>query len=758
MTDRFAERRQQRLRGAGTHAIVQRGLDFFASLASPLRSSRGASSSSDVGDRDPDSSTQDVSAAAAETPRNDGRYFAARQGAAPPSASSAVSAPVSGGGDQHLRRRMMPPPSSSPSKNIDPRLLYAGYQDASGDDDGARMPQAGPSRSPIATTTTTALRRQERMRGAGTHTIAPRSAGFRQDVSFSSASFSLHSPDAAVQPDRVGAGPGAGRKSFMDLERRRQERMRGAGTHSIAARSVAFPAASPSSSLTMAPSQDGDQPSHDHRDAFRGDLETPPRYDVEQRRRERMRGAGSHAIARRSIAFRPQDQPSMDTTETSERDLSMQTSQARGGHAAAEAMTRLDMDQRRQERMRGAGSHAVARRSVAFEQDAEASMATTATATANDVSDMGAGPGPSSPAVASSRTPLLDLDQRRQERMRGAGNHAIAPRDVAFQATAMDSSDMSTPASARHPRLDGGDGADTLKRDGFPVPRQSTPTGNDGAHGVGQDDYLGDAGMDFDDYGGPDDGYSAAIQSQGALPRHDDAVGRFDVQITGKRGRGRPRKGDTAAGAAAKRRRHAVHGELADETVVGDADTTMREAQQTLLVYEPRPMAPWTLSKAAVTPAEVQAMKKELRGAVNLALGRTRADKLRAVRLNDADVLWSAVKKEMSRMESQPDAASAGASGWLADTLGPAVLAMFTRLSRQAAERAQLIAQLREARRTKLAMRKAVYAKRRRVLVAARAIEALQAAEERRATEAVAADSMRAFLTELRATAQSTWA
>lgn len=86
---------------------------------------------------------------------------------------------------------------------------------------------------------------------------------------------------------------------------------------------------------------------------------------------------------------------------------------------------------------------------------------------------------------------------------------------------------------------------------------------------------------------------------------------------------------------------------------------------------------------------------------------------------------------------------------WLHD-LETSVVGTFARLSKQSLDRFQLIAQLREARKTKLQMRKQVFLRRRRVLAAQRAVDALQRAEEARIRKAVAADDMKTFLVDLR--------
>lgn len=109
------------------------------------------------------------------------------------------------------------------------------------------------------------------------------------------------------------------------------------------------------------------------------------------------------------------------------------------------------------------------------------------------------------------------------------------------------------------------------------------------------------------------------------------------VRITGKRARGRPRKQD-------KQARRAVH--IADDSLHGEADMTMVE--QSLAV--PRPVVPWTVSKAPMTPAELQAMRAELHNVVQLALGE-RASRSKVERSSDADVLCHAVRRELRKAQ-----------------------------------------------------------------------------------------------------------
>jgi hypothetical protein len=578
-----------------------------------------------------------------------------------------------------------------------------------------------------------ANRRQERVRGAGKHEIIPRKYNFGQPRSSSLTSSTSTTP---AQQGRQSSTQGT---SVSSTPLNRNE-SRASSTPAMSVRSGRvglIPSSSPSKYID--PRLLADQSHH----LLNGDMLLMPSPSVNGRlvesiidkhRSERLRGAGTHKIEPRLIQF-----GNGRISDASDSDLSQQISREMEAATAS--------DQRRQERLRGAGTHQIEKASVQFVRgrpsDATSSDSGIGIRSSPGLLDRVMERMSQSPMAPSVENGGNYLDQRRMERRRGAGGHAIQEVKATFGPL---NGRSDTPSSV----LDSGSNAEEDEDDHgnrtvtgrFSPPSESTPRG---ISGQTQSFPSFDNKMDLDDQ---DDGQSHTMQSPGSM-----AAQRIMDKRKSKR-QGSPlsdiqRKNKSARRAGSKKgppRRIVDLGMLneADETIAGQADETLQEQREAAFTA-PEPPS-WTFPKNPVTKEELSAMKSRVQEMMTLALGNE-AGAVRTVKVNDADVLWSVLKKEVhsEQQKYRPNSTTST----LLDQLSDSLLSTFTHLSQQSAERSQLIHHLIQARRRNLHLRKQVFQKRSQVLKVARAMQVLKTQELKRVQEEEEEERSLHFLSEL---------
>ncbi|UZJ53853.1 hypothetical protein CBS101457_003173 [Exobasidium rhododendri] len=560
---------------------------------------------------------------------------------------------------------------------------------------------------------------------------------------------------------------------------RRQERMRGAGKHEIIQRIYQFgghPSSSTSSSSTNT------TPIHTGITRMRsGSLSSSVLDDVSERSLTPRRSAGhdlassssTPAMSVRSGRERshPISSPSkyIDPRLLADQDYKL-TEHARSQDAVPGkdqyAPTGTSINHRRQERMRGAGTHQIkpnsyhfSRRSSEASSSAFGELSTSGfleRALADPSSDVGAQQG-----QADSREVLPEwIEQRRMERRRGAGTHAIERLHVAFGVgSARLSNASSTGRSAsileegeegqeeeeaeREDLLSQGDDTATI-HSGITTPTQSARTRTRQQDRGTEIDEI-NFGEEYDDYPHNDADVDAEADELMSVSRMEvDASTETDSPrsrlahdpIEKRKRQASPRR--TVQRRATKRmllrrkgtnppKRRVV--DIAstadfDETMVGQADLTMEEQRGAAFMAPEPPI--WTFPKKPVTMEELTKMKQEVKSVVTLALGNEAG--VGRVKFNDADVLYVTIRdaiQAVQRGQAQPIQD-------VLDELLHSIRETFTYLSKQSAERSRLIHHLQQARKKNLQIRKHLFKKRSHVLQIQRTMQVLKTQELKR--------------------------
>lgn len=652
-TDRFANRRQERMRGAGKHEITSRKTINFDNLNStPSTIVNGGGSGEERRSSIAALLSSSVSRAnARESVPSTPLFFGGGRKGGDVSSSPAMSI-RSGRGV-----------GSSPSKYIDPRLLgddthqqYLNEIDRQGGYNHSSSPMVN---GRLLVGKTIEERRQERMRGAGVHQIESRPVRF----SIGDSTGGDSSSSAGQKPQRVEAiytgtpwkSPAGSLDRFM---------------HSFA-------------------NGEGNGV-----DAFRSDW-------MEQRRAERRRGAGTHAIESRKISFGPRG---TDGSTTASSIAGLDEDEAEGVHW---------IEQRREERRRGAGTHAMEQRKIAF-----GPRATDGSMTASSIADL---------EEQNERAESDWIEQRREERRRGAGNHSIEQRKISFGLRGTDGSITASSIASPNESFRGAEAThDFVNGSRF---EHNEECGFDLA-----DDQHNDGSADVD----------SMQQAPGSV-----AATRAMEKRKRKRQSSPPRKKSSISKSKKSMPTRTIDveaiNEEADETVMAQGDLTLQEQRETAFIASTPPS--WTFPKAPVTNEDLVNMKEQVQEMVTLALGDD-SGKRKSIKVNDADVLYSIIKKEIGRARQQIESSSEVIKVFL-DTLMDSLLNTFTHLSRQSAERCQLILYLVTTRRKNLQLRKEVFQRRSQVLKVMRTMQALKEQEMKRVQREEDEEKSLAFLKRL---------
>jgi len=419
--------------------------------------------------------------------------------------------------------------------------------------------------------------------------------------------------------------------------------------------------------------------------------------------------------------------------------------------------------------MRGAGTHQIQAKSYRFSR--RSSDASSAGRSSGFMDEFLAKPSRQSQERGDDRDGLPSwIEQRRMERRRGAGTHAIQRRSIAFglpsnrlsnaSSSAMSESIMEEEEEEEDDDVDEalGDGEEhNITVDSFSAPMQSTPKRLQLKNAVSADiNYGGDdqnyPQNDADEVYEPqmdvymdmsvDGGNMGITESPGSIaaqramskrkskrqasPRRTVQRKATKTMLKGKKGPGR-RVIDIAA----------------DETIAGQADLTMEEQREAAFTAPEPPN--WTFPKKPVTLEELFKMKEKVKEVITLALGNEAGIGRKGVKFNDADVLWVEIKRVLQKEQQGQSQLIQSTFNQLLDSL----LESFTHLSQQSAERSRLVHHLQQARKRNLLIRKQLFKKRSHVLQINRTMQVLKSQELKRVQREEDEEKSLQFLSQL---------
>lgn len=332
------------------------------------------------------------------------------------------------------------------------------------------------------------------------------------------------------------------------------------------------------------------------------------------------------------------------------------------------------------------------------------------------------------------------IEQRKMERRRGAGAYQIEQRKVNFGRPSDQDVSSSVPNSESVQEEEEEEEEAVDKSLGI-MPLQSTPKrvqqtsanffddndlnyGHDSEEGLEM--KLGPQ-MDFEQ----DNQSINDVQSPGSIAAHK-AMEKRKTKRQGSPLRNIPRKTKARNVATAHRGINLDALQEGDETVLGQADVTLLEQREAAFTAPDPPN--WILSRKPVSLEELTFIKDQVKEMVTLALGNE-AGASRAEKVNDADVLWSVLEHELLLSTKTLNRRNQNYDSTILDTiqhLTKLLLYRFTHLSQQSAERSKLIHHLNQARRRNLQIRKEVFKKRSQVLEVKRTLKMLERQEVNR--------------------------
>lgn len=705
-------------------------------------------------------------------------------------------------------------------------------------------------------------RKAERMRGAGTHAISQRRIGFPTASSISSSSSSLANTPASAKkttsllsgrPTSLLSKPNPHSSSpvisLLNMNQRRNERLRGAATHSIDPRNVNFPTQSPHSSSSLLTSS--------------SKVSKPPISiaELQRRRQERMRGSGKHAIERQQVNFPTQSPASTQRapseasseasastishlptlqTESAEKPLQIPSKTMEKSALAAPskpvkrkpwrpkpspeilypdqnvgairtALKELqydlstskipDLEQRRLERVRGSGTHAIERQQVPFPNPSPANSsvagssflpASSVPSSSNPVRreerrgnvkalQQGRAPiqSPTSSSAVVDKSKLQptessfvvpDIEQRKAQRVRGAATHIIEPQRVQFPDQSPGSSvvdrtniPMSEPSIAlpdleqrRRERIKGA-GIHTVQPRTIGFPEQSpastiqTTLMNDTSQF--DNSFLDPALMDASNF----EEYQIAQPEDEAILDDDD--------LTLQQGELQPEEDQTMveepSESTPRRKRKRTSEEIAadisretstmtDESISSTklrklmpppADLDQSKKRKT----RETPLPLWHNPRLYLTNEEKTEAQMQLADIMELCVRKGDANR-KTVGPSDADVIYTLIKREFQKIaktlpkQKRP---------FLSEILDELVI-HFRQLSQQFTTRHQLLKDLRITQEKKLSMRRIVHEQRGLVVEALRSIDGLKQQQERKVFKSKNDRQIASFLTDLR--------
>lgn len=161
----------------------------------------------------------------------------------------------------------------------------------------------------------------------------------------------------------------------------------------------------------------------------------------------------------------------------------------------------------------------------------------------------------------------------------------------------------------------------------------------------------------------------------------------------------------------------------------------------------------WFIPPRNRPKAEQERARKEFEDVMTLADIFVPRQKTVSLRVNDADVTFTLIKREMTKYVSTEEGERHAA---FFEQILARLLPLFRKLSEQSSERQRLLQQLQDAHSKKMYMRKIVYDKRRRVLQVQRAVDLLRREEQARQERAKHDTEISQFLNDLR-TLSSSW-
>ncbi|CEH14520.1 hypothetical protein CBOM_02358 [Ceraceosorus bombacis] len=205
------------------------------------------------------------------------------------------------------------------------------------------------------------------------------------------------------------------------------------------------------------------------------------------------------------------------------------------------------------------------------------------------------------------------------------------------------------------------------------------------------------------------------------------------AETKGGRAKGRPPKSSKSRAPSRK------------ELEAEDLDASLTAADLTLASARGQ-LAGASSNRSEPTAAERRAMKKKLRSVVRLALGSSKSKGGSAP--TDVDVLWSIVERHLrDATDAQPQAPIAKAL----KTIRRSARTLFATLSERAMERSTLLRQLSTARRRKRILRKEVFDQRTELLETKREVDRLDKEERKVKEEAQRTERLKKYLADLRA-------
>jgi hypothetical protein len=497
-----------------------------------------------------------------------------------------------------------------------------------------------------------------------------------------------------------------------------------------------------------------------------------------------MRGAGTHSIQQTAVEF-PQASPSIASIDNAV------SSSAASNHQIGEDRT-VDFDEemeesevalsilgeppitspagpsmglaRRQERMRGAGTHMIEAKPVPFASPEETSLANSSSlddsrSMLQDVSM----PEPKIARLIRQSPRRLGKDQR-QRRMRGAGTHIIDPQHVPFPSPADNSlSTSALPSSLSREVVSRAvsESSDAISK-GMLVNEDAqamtdVPTIEErtrqrmrgaGTHAI-QKTLVA-----F-----PDASLSALSASMGEYEAGEEVVQDGEVfqddpiqfdQIDNNsysegtiEGRGEAEIGrqPTRKETLESRSPSAALKQLPVEALIKLVKVPHRRQRINMAI-----VPTWLIPRATRSKAEQERAQRDFAEVKTLAdslvPGRSSGSSL----INDADVTFTLIKREMAKYSNM-------AKGERYTELFERILArlfpLFRKLSEQASERQRLVQQLRDAHAKSRALQRAVYEKRTQVLRVRRTLEGIRREQESLEQRTKHESELSRFLSEL---------
>ncbi|MCO5588113.1 hypothetical protein L7F22_042068 [Adiantum nelumboides] len=681
-------------------------------------------------------------------------------------------------------------------------------------------------------------RRQERTRGAATHAIESRNVNFptqspasisniastpisnkpvnfptrspasisniastpvsNKPVNFLTQSPASTSSIASITP-KVSKPP----FSIAELQRRRQERMRGSGKHAIERQEVEFPSQSPVSTL-RAPSE------------ARSEASTSSISHVPESQTHRMTRIESPALPSpnssrtfENSAFaipllRARGRPRKYMKAATGEEVIMEKDLGEVRAALYDLQSNLstsnipDIEQRKMERVRGSGTHAIERQRVQFPNPSPASssildssqMPTSdptyaAVSARKDGATLQHQRSPPQATISPAPSSIIDrselptsepsfvvpnIDQRKLQRVRGAATHTIEPQRVQFpgqspsSSSTLDRTEMpnSEPSmmvpDIEQRRLERVKGAGVHpvqpRTVGFPEQSPASTIQTTFMNDTSQFDnsFLDPALMDANMSG----------EYQIAQPEDDMMLGEDDVTL--QQGDLQPEEDRTMveepkeSTPTGKRKRSNNEADFSRETSITTEGSTSRPKLRKRLPppseFDPKlrraidaPLPLWQNPRSYLTNEEKTEAQMQLADIMELCIRRESSiSSSKTVGPSDADVIYTLIKREFQKVaktlpkQKRP---------FLSEVLDELVI-HFRQLSQRYTTRHQLIKDLRLAQEKKKSMRRIVHEQRGNVVEALRSIDGLKQQQERKIFKSKNDRRIASFLTDLR--------